>query len=158
MSLFPQLDETAIFFSRTDVQSPFASFSRHDFFLDDAQWPSVEHYFQAMKFDDADYQEKIRAAAHPKQARKLGRTRLKKIRKDWAEVRTTMMTRAVYIKCRTHADVAEALLETGERQLIESNAYDYYWGCGRDRRGQNQFGKVLMNVRSKLRQEQKEAA
>ena len=32
--------------------------------------------------------------------------------------------------------------------------YDYYWGVGRDGRGHNVFGKVLMAVRDKLMQEQ----
>ena len=65
-----------------------------------------------------------------------------------------MMTRAVYIKCRTHEEVAAALLATGDQQIVESSQYDYYWGCGRDGRGHNAFGKVLMAVRDKLKQEQ----
>ena len=31
--------------------------------------------------------------------------------------------------------------------------YDCYWGCGRDTRGLNTYGKVLMNVRARLRKE-----
>ena len=157
MSLFPQLDEDAIFLSQSDADNPLGSFSCHSFTLDDAEWPTVTHYFQAMKFDDVAYREKIRQAKTAKKARQLGRTRLKKIRKDWKNIRTTVMTRAVYIKCRTYAMVAEALLATGDRMLVENNAYDYFWGCGRDRRGENRYGKVLMNVRNKLREEMKAA-
>ena len=142
-----------IFLSRTDVNEPLSGYSRHGFFLDEAEWPSVEHYFQAMKFEDADYRERIRSAGHPKRARKLGRTRFRKLREDWHKVRRVVMTRAIYIKCRTHAEVAERLLSTGEATLVESNAYDYFWGCGRDRRGTNTYGQVLMDVRRKLREE-----
>jgi ribA/ribD-fused uncharacterized protein len=156
MAIFPQLDENAIFLSRTDTAELLSTYSRHPFFLDDKEWPSVAHYFHALKFEDPDYQEKIRKAPHPKKAKALGRSRLKRIRKDWKDVRVTVMTRAVYTKCRTHQDVAEKLLETGDNDIIENNAYDYYWGCGRDRRGENWYGKVLMNVRNKLREEQKE--
>ncbi len=155
MAIFPQLDDDAIFLSQSDTVNVLSSYSHHAFQLDDAEWPSVAHYFHAMKFEDKAYREKIRQAKHPKKAKQLGRSRLKKIRKDWKKVKTTVMTRAVYIKCRTHADVAEALLETGDRMLVENNSYDYYWGCGRDRRGENHYGKVLMNVRNKLREEQK---
>ncbi len=158
MPLFPQLDENALFLSRTDVDEPLSSYSEFSFFLDDKDWPSVAHYFHAMKFEDASYQEKIRLASHPKKAKKLGRSRLKKIRKDWHEVRATVMTRALYIRCREHAHIAELLLDTGERAIIENNAYDYFWGCGRDRRGENTYGKLLMNVRQKLREEAKSAA
>ena len=153
MGIFPEIDEDAIFLSRSDPNENLGTFSRHSFELDDALWPSVEHYFQAMKFEDAEYREKIRTAAHPKKARKLGRSRFKKIRKDWAKVKTVVMTRGVYIKCRTHPEIAEQLMGTDDRKLIENSQYDYYWGCGRDRRGDNHYGKVLMNVRVKLRTE-----
>jgi ribA/ribD-fused uncharacterized protein len=68
-----------------------------------------------------------------------------------------MMTRAVYTKCRTHQDVADLLLATGDKQIVETSTYDYYWGCGRDGRGHNTFGKVLMSVRDKLIQERESA-
>ncbi len=65
------------------------------------------------------------------------------------------MTRAVYTKCRTHPNIARELLATGDETLVDNNQYDYFWGCGRDRRGNNAYGKALMNVRAKLREEQK---
>ena len=157
MAIFPQLDEDAIFLSQSDTANMLSSYSHHGFKLDGAEWPSVAHYFHAMKFEDEAYREKIRQASHPKKALQLGRSRIKRIRKDWKEIKVTVMTRAVYIKCRTHAEVAEMLLETENRMLVENNSYDYYWGCGRDRRGENYYGKVLMNVRNKLREEIKAA-
>ncbi len=149
----PGDDSDAIYLSRTDVNEPLSSFSRFGFFLDDAEWPSVEHYFQAMKFEDSGYREEIRSAPHPKKARKLGRSRWRTLRADWPKIRKVIMTRAVYIRCRTHPEVAARLLETGNARLVENNAYDYYWGCGRDRRGRNTYGEVLMDVRRKLREE-----
>ena len=142
-----------LFLSRTDANEPLSTFSRHGFFLEGVQWPSAEHYFQAMKFEDLDYRERVRSAPHPKKARRLGRSRFHKPRADWHEVRRVIMTRAVYIKCRSHPEVAERLLATGEAMLVESSAYDYFWGCGRDRRGHNTYGQVLMDVRRKLREE-----
>jgi predicted NAD-dependent protein-ADP-ribosyltransferase YbiA (DUF1768 family) len=49
--------------------------------------------------------------------------------------------------------VAQRLLATGAARLVESNAYDYFWGCGRDRRGLNVYGEVLMDVRRRLQEE-----
>lgn len=137
--------------SRLDPTNPLASYSKHGFELDGAEWPSVEHYYQAMKFRDEDYRERIRTARHPADATKLGKSRKHGRRMDWDKIKETYMTRGTYIKCRTHPEVAEALLATGNLPIIETSQYDYYWGCGRDGRGHNTYGKVLMNVREQLR-------
>ncbi len=146
-------EDNSLFLSRSDVNEPLSTHSQHGFHLDDADWPSVEHYYQGMKFENLEYREKIRQASHPKQARKLGGSRFKRVRKGWKKMRRVVMTRAVYTKCRTHTEVAEQLLATGDLLLVENSAYDYFWGCGRDRRGHNTYGQVLMDVRDKLRQE-----
>jgi ribA/ribD-fused uncharacterized protein len=139
--------------SMSDATDPLASFSKHGFELDGADWPSVEHYFQAMAFEDPALRELVRAAAHPAEARKQARKHRRKRRRDWDKVKVTVMTRGTYIKCRTHPEVAEALLETGELHIVETSLYDYFWGCGRDLRGHNHYGNVLLNVRDKLRAE-----
>jgi ribA/ribD-fused uncharacterized protein len=148
-----QSEINRIYVSRTDVLEPLASFSRHPFELDEAEWPSVEHYYQAMKFEEPDLRESIRAAGHPLDARKLAKKNKRRVRPDWSRVKDTVMTRGIYIKCRTYPEVANALLSTGEKQLIENSQYDYYWGCGRDGLGRNAYGKILMEVRERLRQE-----
>ena len=139
--------------SRADSGNPLASHSRHGFVLDGAEWPSVEHYYQAMKFEDPALREEIRTAPHPALAAKLGRKRRRRMRKGWDDVKEVYMTRGTYSKCRTHSDVAVVLLRTGERPIIETSQYDYYWGCGRDTRGLNVYGRVLSNVRARLREE-----
>jgi len=157
--LFPDLDEDSIFVHRADPKEQFGVYSAHPFELDGQQWPTAEHYFQAMKFVETnpEHCEKIRSASSPKQARKLGRQRMKKLRKDWAKVKRVMMTRALYTKCRTYPEIAQALLDTQSAKIMEASQYDYYWGCGRDRRADNIYGKVLMDVRAKLLEETKHA-
>ncbi len=154
--LFSEKDEATLYFSRSDDSQVFGAWSSHPFVLEDVEWPTVEHYYQAMKFDNPEYQNKIRQAATPKQARKLGRSRFKKRRNDWAKLKVVYMTRALYTKCKTYSDIAQELLDTGDRKLVENSLYDYYWGCGRDRRGENRYGQILMNVRGKLREEVKD--
>jgi len=149
----PESEDNYVFLSRTDVNEILSSYSRHGFDLEGVHWPSVEHYFQGMKFEDPDEQEKVRLAKHPKIARRLGRRRFVRIRKDWPRIRRVIMTRAVYTKCRTHPEAARRLLDTGDKTLVETTQYDYFWGCGRDRRGRNIYGAVLMDVRGKLREE-----
>ncbi len=151
--LFSTHQESALYLSRLDPEQSFSSVSDHAFLLEGKHWPTVEHYYQAMKFDHEDHQEKIRLSEGVEQARKLGASRLKKRRQDWKRIKVTMMTRAVYTKFKTYPELAKQLLAT-EGSIVESSQYDYFWGCGRDKRGHNHYGQVLMNVRNKLLEEQ----
>jgi len=150
MPFFPDTSQESLYLSMNDKEELLSRNSDHAIKLEDKQWPTVEHYFQAMQFESSDYQEKIRNAISAEQAIKLGKTWFKRKRKDLNQVRTILMTRALYIKCRTYPEVTERLLETEELRLVENSQFDYYWGCGRDHRGENHYGEVLMNVREKL--------
>ena len=150
-SAFP---DDAIFLSRGDASNPLSAYSRHGFDLDGAFWPSVEHYFQGMKFTSSDLQRRIREAPHPRQAARIARRNFWRVRRDWKKIQVVVMTRGVYIKCRSHEEVSRTLLETDERMIVEASLYDHFWGCGRDQRGRNHFGRVLMDVRKRLRSDQ----
>ncbi|MBZ2167442.1 NADAR family protein [Marinobacter sp. F4216] len=155
MALFPDDNgESNLYVTRSDLDNLLGTHAHYGFELEGKHWPTVEHYFQGMKFTDDAKQEEVRNATSPEKARKLGRKRHKSFRKDWKKVRETVMTRGVYIRARTHDELAEALLTTGDQIIMENSNYDYFWGCGRDRRGENRYGKVLMNVRAKLQEEQ----
>ena len=142
-----------IFLSRTDALNPLASYSKYSFELDDAEWPSLEHYYQGMKFEDPEIREQVRNAPDPSGAARLAGQHKKKIRKDWRKLKQTYMTRGAYIRCRTHPEVARALLQTADSIIVESSQFDYFWGCGRDGRGDNVFGRILMEVRERIKSE-----
>lgn len=151
MALFPEEDTNSHYFSRHDENELLGSASLHSFELEGKTWPTVEHYYQAMVFENQpSLVNKIMFAKTALAAAKVGKWRFWQKRKDLKKVQSIIMTRAFYTKCKTHADVAQALLDTDQLRLVENNNYDYYWGCGRDRRGENAYGKVLMNVREKL--------
>jgi ribA/ribD-fused uncharacterized protein len=110
----------------------------------------VEHWFQAQKFEDAAYRERVRGARSPKQAAELGRSRAFALRAGWDEARDEVMYRGVRKKFETHPTLRELLPGTGDEELVEDAPGDYYWGRGRDGTGQNKLGQVLMRVRSGL--------
>ena len=131
----------------------FSNFSAHGFMLDELYWATSEHYFQAQKFIDTPYLEKVRQTKTPKDAANMGRDRSLLLRSDWQQVKDDVMRKAVLQKFRTHADIREILLATVNEVLVENSPIDYYWGCGKDGSGKNKLGQILMEVRETLRNE-----
>ena len=144
---------TIYFYTTNDAYGEFSNFSKHGVELDGKWWKTTEHYFQAQKFNDEEYKEKIRNASDPKTAANLGRSRKVPIRKDWEEVKDDVMRRAVLKKFQTHPELKKLLLETKDEELVENAPGDYYWGCGADGSGKNMLGKILQDVRLELKME-----
>ncbi len=118
--------------------------------IDEKVWPTVEHYFQAMKFpSNPEYQEQIRLAKTPAAAKKLGKTADVPTRPDWMKVRESVMLTAVRAKFQQEALKAK-LLATGKVLIRDMSPQDNYWGVGRSGKGQNKLGKILMRVREEL--------
>jgi len=140
-----------MFYKVNDEYGCFSNFSRHGFELNGKYWSTSEHYFQAQKFAGTEYEEEIRLAATAMEAAKFGRDRNKPLRKDWEQVKYNIMKEAVLAKFRTHDDIREILLSTGDSEIIEKTTDDYYWGCGSDGTGKNMLGKILMEVRAILK-------
>jgi ribA/ribD-fused uncharacterized protein len=131
----------------------FSNFSAHGFMLDELHWATSEHYFQAQKFVGTPYLEQVRQTKTPKDAANMGRDRALPLRSDWNQVKDDVMRKAVLQKFRTHAEIREILLATGDEVLVENSPIDYYWGCGKDGSGKNKLGQILMEIRELLRNE-----
>lgn len=147
----------AIKFSRFDHDSPFSTVSNHPFQLDDYVWKTPEHYYQCAKFKDLAYADKVANAATGQEAYEQGNRWFRRKVSDWKANRQVFMTRALYRKVKEYPEIAEALLETEQALLVETSLYDYYWGLGRDQRGQNYLGKIWMDIRQKLSAEDQES-
>ena len=142
---------TVFFYKREAEYGYLSNFSHHGFTLDGLYWPTSEHYFQAQKFLDEAARENVRLANNPSQAARAGRNRELPIRDDWDSVRCKVMERAVYAKFSQNDDILRELLSAGDEELVEDTRDDYFWGCGQDRTGENNLGKILMQVRESLR-------
>ncbi|HTI61788.1 NADAR family protein [Mucilaginibacter sp.] len=135
------------FYAKDEQYGEFSNFSHFGVEMDGAWWPTVEHYFQAQKFADKNYQEQIRKSSSAKDAANLGRSRKMPIRPDWDDIKNEIMFKAVLKKFQTHTGIRNILIETGTDEIIENSPNDYYWGGGTDGTGENNLGKILMDVR-----------
>jgi ribA/ribD-fused uncharacterized protein len=111
-------------------------------------YPTVEHAFQACKTRDPAEQERIRQAASPGEAKKIGRSIT--LREGWEEIKLGVMLHCLHAKFR-NPELAAQLLATGDQELIEGNTWgDRYWGVCNGT-GENHLGRLLMQVREELR-------
>lgn len=120
-------------------------------------FPTNEHLFQAWKVPEdvspwywVECVEQIRSCDTPGTAKIMGRDT--SLREDWEHIKIDVMKYCVQDKFRRHDDLMDALLNTGEAELIEGNTWgDKFWGAVWDKElgwvGQNWLGKLLMEER-----------
>jgi len=130
----------------------FTNFARIPVEIDGRTWVSTEHYYQAQKVivGDPARADEISRQATPRDAAHLGRMEGQKQRADWLAVRDDVMRVAVSSKILQHADIADTLVGTGARLIVERSSKDSYWGDGPNGDGQNKLGKILMEIREIL--------
>lgn len=143
---------TVVNFYRVDDDfGEFSNFAAYPIVIDGERWPTSEHYFQAMKFEDAAYRKEIRQTNSPMIAARLGRSRKVKLRRDWESVKVSVMRTALQAKFTQHAELQTLLLTTGDAKLMEHTANDSYWGDGGNGSSKNMLGQLLMELRTQLR-------
>ena len=119
-------------------------------------YPTNEHFFQAMKTLDVDERRQIANCLTPGQAKRMGRRVA--LRPDWEEVKEDVMFLGLCLKFADE-QLADWLVETGDELLVEGTTWhDNEWGnCScpkcKNIEGKNKLGKLLMKVRSMIREE-----
>ena len=113
-------------------------------------WDTSEHAFQAAKAVNPVDAATIRAASTPGKAKRMGRVIV--IRPDWDDIRVQVMDDIVFAKFDQNPSLKQRLLDTEDAELVEGNHWgDDFWGVPHGRHGENHLGKILMSVRSRLR-------
>ena len=126
-------------------------------------YPSVEHYYVAMKCNNdqmidgkyytaGDFRELVSKITTAGKAKQLGK--VMRVRSDWEEKRLGFMEWALREKFK-HEDLKEMLLSTGDLEIIEGNWWhdNFYGQCTCEKcanKGKNNLGKLLMQIRSEL--------
>ncbi len=112
----------------------------------------VEQKYQAAKCIDPKDAEIILALS-PGAAKRKGR--VVPIRSDWERVKLDVMKYFV-LKKFSQEPYKTLLLNTGNQEIQEGNYWhDTFWGVDElTKKGQNHLGKIIMQVREELRNEQ----
>lgn len=130
---------------------------------DGITYPSVEHAFQAHKTNSLDARRVIAGLTTPGQAKRAGRRVT--LRPDWEKIKVEVMHDLLLKKFAPGSELAQKLLDTGDRCLIEGNSWgDTFWGMVQVKRttpwdgddavpcweGENHLGQLLEKVREEL--------
>ena len=108
-----------------------------------------EAAFQAQK--TLDESEKLQFTEYgPGKSKGIGRQVA--LRPDWEEVKNGIMYEIVLAKFTQNLELADKLLATGDKVLVEGNRWnDTHWGVNiQTGQGKNHLGKILMRVRTEL--------
>lgn len=127
-------------------------------------YPTVEHFYQAMKTEDVECHKIIAALSHPAEAKKFGKGKQKLygrkvvLRPDWEQLRVPFMAAGLQAKFQ-YPNLRYYLLLTGNELLVEGNVWhDNFWGdcscpdCW-NKPGLNNLGRLLMATRTVFQQE-----
>lgn len=143
----------AIFFTagRKDPFSTLSNFHPVPIVMYERHYNSMEHYYQAMKFEISDpyWADEIACADSAPIAKALGRSRIHLVRKDWENVKLDMMEKGLRVKFSVEP-ARSLLLSTGTRPLYEYSSTDRFWGSTRQFKGENHLGKLIMKIRAEL--------
>ena len=145
----------------------FSNMSDHKITINDEEFKTVEHFFQAQKakvFKDDEMYTKIQKAKTSKAAKALGQ-KVKDFNQDvWESKRDEIMKEGVRAKFVQHPNLRKQLVDTDDRMIGEANPRDMYWGIGTSMyqvkskspskwRGQNKMGRLLMKMRDEFKAE-----
>jgi len=137
-----------------DVDQPFgelSNFSEHPVYFDNIIWKTVEHYYQASKFNNTRIKEKIRHAESPVIAKDISQLYSHEIAPNWTVNKIMVMEKSVTGKFNQHPELQKILTSTGDKRIIELSPYDAFWGDPGDGSGENNLGKILMRLRKKFK-------
>lgn len=113
-------------------------------------WMTSEHAYQSAAFDDASIIEEIFNATSAHNALKLAIKYLDKMRPSWQTEKYAVMKEICQAKLDQHPYIQVTLKKSGKAELVEDSPKDAYWGRGADWSGENNLGKVWMELRKEM--------
>ena len=85
-------------------------------------------YQKALIFSDFETASKILGEINPKSIKTLGRSVRNFVESVWVSLRESVVLDALRFKFGQNLELRQALLRTGELQLIKANPFDAVWG------------------------------
>ena len=108
---------------------------------------------KAVFVHQTDIAEEIKAAPTSTKAREIAKSKLT-TNKEWHQQKEALMYDIALAKLRCNPDIKGKLLQTKGMYLLEDTPISF-WGRGPDGNGRNTMGKILMDIRDKMLEEER---
>jgi ribA/ribD-fused uncharacterized protein len=133
----------------------FSPYTAHAIEVDGVIYPTVEHAYQCLRYQDQKIVEEIKSACSPVKAWEIS-TKYKHLQiPDFRARKREAMKMLMRAKLEQHEEVRTALINSGDLLIVKHiDTYppgDGYWDDGEDGKGENQMGKIWMELREELR-------
>ncbi len=134
----------------------FSGYSAHQIECKGVLYPTVEHAYHCQRYADPKIVEEIRTAWSPSLAWAVSQKYKAQQLAGFNERKAVVMEDLCRAKLEQHADVRQALLDSGNSPIIKhwttGSPADSFWDDGTDGTGRNETGKIWMRLREELKQ------
>ena len=133
----------------------FSPYTAHAIEINGVIYPTVEHAYQCLRYEDEKIINEIKNARSPVQAWEIS-TKYKHLQiPTFREHKLETMKILMRAKTDQHKEVRKTLLDSGDLQIVKHiTTYppgDGFWDDGEDGKGLNHMGRIWMELRDELK-------
>lgn len=138
----------------------FSPYTAHAIELDGVVYPTVEHAYQCLRYDDGEIIKEILSARSPVKAWEVS-SKYKHLQiPTFRDHKLETMKMLMHAKADQHEEVKKALFDSGDIQIVKHiMTYppgDGFWDDGEHGEGLNHMGRLWMDIREELKNNEKE--
>jgi len=144
-------DDVIRFYRATGNFGFLSNLFKREIVFEGKTFPTNEHAYQYGKPKDIEVAEWIMKAPKPHLVALISHSLFfYDMKPEWNKIKVERMKAILRAKFTQHEDLKERLLQTGSKILIENSKMDAFWGIGKNGKGKNILGKLLMEIRSEF--------
>lgn len=150
-----EIEQPILFYRANQKWGEFSNLYKREIEFEGRLFPTSEHAYQFGKIAKEETREWVMLAPYPHLVPAICHGLFSyDIVPNWNKIKVDRMRRVLRAKFTQHEDLKELLLSTENRQIVEDSKFDSYWGIGKNGKGKNVLGKLLMERRSELRRDE----
>lgn len=131
-------------------QSYLSNFSDHPVEYRGVIYKTAEHAYHCQRYTDPAIIEEIRGAPTAAAAWEASQRYKPGQAANFDGYKLEVMKNILRAKLEQHSDVREALIQSGDMEIVKEEPKDAFWGAGPDGSGRNELGKLWMDIRTEL--------